>query len=364
MFAWFSKRDGSGWSRRTRWTPLLQNQREFQRTLSKERARVDRNGKCFGFIILRLSNLDGARKQTQTLARLLHRRLRETDEKGHLGYGRLGVMLPETQPGDTEFVLNDILKLTGKHQLSIDGEAFVYPDQDSKPGAKDNQWDLVPHSLSGPSNANEEASPFAMLTPRYPRWKRAVDVLGSTAGLCLSSPLLVFLALLVKLSSRGPVLFCQRRTGFLGVPFTIYKLRTMVVNAEDLKAGLQEDNERDGPAFKMRQDPRITPIGRFLRATGLDELPQLFNVLRGDMSLVGPRPLPVEEAAQCLAWQKRREEVKPGLTCFWQLAKSRNVSFADWMRLDLKYARKTSFLLDAKLILKTLSSVLLGRVGH
>lgn len=138
----------------------------------------------------------------------------------------------------------------------------------------------------------------------------------------------------------------------------------MVDNADALKAALRESNKRDGPAFKMRGDPRITLLGKLLRSTGLDELPQLVNVLRGDMSLVGPRPLPVDEAAQCAGWQRRREEVKPGLTCFWQLAKSRQIPFIDWMRLDLHYAQNASPSLDVRLIAKTFISVFLGRVGH
>lgn len=379
MIAWFSKR--VSWTRRTRWTPLLQNQREFQRTLTKERSRVDRSGNCFGFIILRLTDLDDARSQTVQLAKLLHRRLRETDEKGHLGYGRLGVMLPETHSDDTDFVLNDIIKMAGDRNLKIDGESFVYPDQTTPNNESDTQDSetLTPGAPTEPlaedpvameASQNSAAlrklndSPLAMMLPSYPRWKRLIDVVCAVFGLVIGAPLLLLVAFAVRLTSRGPVLFCQPRTGYLGRTFTMFKFRTMVVNAEALKMDLQESNERDGPAFKMKRDPRITSVGRFLRATGLDELPQLLNVLFGDMSIVGPRPLPVDEAAQCARWQKRRQEVKPGLTCFWQLAKSRNVSFADWMRLDLKYAKKTSFTLDVKLILRTFSSVLLGRVGH
>ncbi len=170
-------------------------------------------------------------------------------------------------------------------------------------------------------------------------------------------------ALLIKATSPGPVFFCQRRTGYLGKEFTILKFRSMVVGAEDLQSELQERNERDGPAFKITCDPRTTVVGRFLRATGFDELPQLYNVLRGDMALVGPRPLPVEEAAQCLPWQKSRADIKPGLTCFWQIAKSRNISFPDWMRLDLRYVRSVSFILDLRLLARTVIAVFLGRVG-
>lgn len=371
------------WSRRSRWTATLLNQREFQRALSKERSRVDRNGNCFGFIILRLESLTAARTQTVRLGKLLHRRLRDTDEKGHLGLGRIGLLLPETAGAETDRVMNDILKLASEQNLQIDAESFVYPDKDESGDHSDSDWstvlpDKVVQSRTGfagsnfeevlkSNKSNESVSHHSMLMEAafpYPRWKRAIDVAGASAGLLLGAPLLAAAALAVKSTSSGPVLFTQSRTGYLGRPFEIYKIRTMVANAEELKADLQESNERDGPAFKMKRDPRITTVGRFLRATGLDELPQLLNVLRGDMAIVGPRPLPIDEAAQCNAWQKRREEVKPGLTCFWQIAKSRQISFTEWMRLDLAYAQRSSPWLDIRLILRTVVSVVLGRVGH
>ncbi|MFN3189387.1 MAG: sugar transferase [Aureliella sp.] len=385
MFTWLTTRS---WSRNSSWTPLLQTQREFQRTLSKERSRVDRNGSCFGFIILRLESLRNARRQTVQLGKLLHRRLRDTDEKGHLGLGRIGVLLPETDSLETDLVVNQIVKLAGEWNLRVETEAFVYPedggrnlpssdehDDESRHGGEKIATPAASGELVGEgvrsrqavgivSSSREATAPLAMMLPSYPAWKRLLDVFGAVIGLTLSAPIMAVAVVLVKMTSRGPVFFTQSRTGFLGQPFEIYKIRTMVVNAEALKADLEASNERDGPAFKMRHDPRITLIGRLLRATGLDELPQLYNVLRGDMALVGPRPLPVSEADQCSAWQKRRQEVKPGLTCFWQISKSRQISFADWMRLDLSYARGFTPWLDVKLIARTAASVFLGRVGH
>ena len=203
-----------------------------------------------------------------------------------------------------------------------------------------------------------------MYVAQYPRWKRSIDVIGATTGLIVGSPIMLLCSISVKLSSRGPVLYAQQRTGYLGKTFTIYKFRSMVDGAHELQDELRERNERDGPAFKIAKDPRVTAIGRFLRATGLDELPQLFNVLKGDMALVGPRPLPVQEAQQCLPWQDRRTEAKPGLTCFWQITKSRRMSFAEWMRLDLRYVSRVSWMLDVRLIVRTIAAVFLGRVGH
>jgi lipopolysaccharide/colanic/teichoic acid biosynthesis glycosyltransferase len=144
----------------------------------------------------------------------------------------------------------------------------------------------------------------------------------------------------------------------------MYKLRTMVVDAEELKAKLHELNERDGPAFKIKNDPRVTRIGNFLRKTGMDELPQLWNVLMGHMAIVGPRPLPCNEDIKCKVWQRRRLDTKPGLTCIWQISKSRKVSFDEWMRMDLHYADKRTIIGDFSLMVKTVMAVFLGRVGH
>jgi lipopolysaccharide/colanic/teichoic acid biosynthesis glycosyltransferase len=138
----------------------------------------------------------------------------------------------------------------------------------------------------------------------------------------------------------------------------------MAIDAEETKHLLLELNERDGPAFKIKNDPRVTTVGQFLRKTGLDELPQLVNVLLGDMSLVGPRPLPVKEDNQCASWQQRRLDTKPGITCLWQISKSRKISFDDWMRLDLQYLRRRSAWFDVSLLLRTVKAVVLGRVGH
>jgi len=380
MFAWISKRLSTPWSRRTRWTPLLENQREFQRTLAKERSRVDREGGYFGFVILRFTELHNVRGQSVHLAKILHRRLRTTDEKGHLGYGRLGLMLPMTPQLGCDLVLVDVLRIARLAGIEIEGEALVYPERSDRGHTVDDQLhqghrveteDESETANAGGSFAQmaslrtaSKSSTLAMMLPKYPTWKRFLDIAGASLGLVIAAPFLLICGLLIKLTSRGPILYRQERTGYLGQTFTIYKLRSMVDNADALKAALRESNERDGPAFKMRGDPRITLVGKLLRSTGLDELPQLVNVLRGDMSLVGPRPLPVEEAAQCAGWQRRREEVKPGLTCFWQLAKSRQIPFVDWMRLDLHYAQNASPSLDVRLIAKTFISVFLGRVGH
>jgi exopolysaccharide biosynthesis polyprenyl glycosylphosphotransferase len=192
--------------------------------------------------------------------------------------------------------------------------------------------------------------------------KQVIDSVGSFFVILLGWWVFALLALLIKLTSPGPVLFRQQRSGINGRPFTLYKFRTMVTNAEQLKHELAAMNEMDGPVFKLTNDPRVTRIGKFLRKYSLDELPQFFNVLRGEMSLVGPRPLPVDEVKRFndLA-HRRRLSVKPGLTCLWQISGRNNVSdFKDWVRLDLEYIDKWSLWLDIWIMWRTLPVVLAG----
>ena len=183
--------------------------------------------------------------------------------------------------------------------------------------------------------------------------KRMIDIIGSTIGLLIASPVLLIIAILIKIESKGPIIFSQDRVGKNRKTFKMYKLRSMVVNAEELKAKLEAQNEMSGPMFKMKNDPRITKIGKFIRKTSIDEIPQLFNVLKGDMSLVGPRPSLPKEVEQFEDWMYERLEVKPGLTCYWQVGGRNNIDFEDWMKLDIKYVHERSFWGDIKLIFKT-----------
>lgn len=183
--------------------------------------------------------------------------------------------------------------------------------------------------------------------------KRIIDIAGSLVGLLLSSPILIIVGMLIKLESKGEIVFSQRRVGKNGKEFKMYKLRSMVVNAEEIKGKLKEQNEMSGPMFKMKDDPRITKIGKFIRKTSIDELPQLVNVLKGEMSLVGPRPSLPNEVKEFETWMLTRLDVKPGLTCYWQVMGRNNIDFEEWMKLDVKYVNERSFWLDIKLILKT-----------
>ena len=189
--------------------------------------------------------------------------------------------------------------------------------------------------------------------------KKIIDFSLSAVALVILSPLLLIVAILIKLESNGPVIFSQKRVGLNGKEFIMYKFLSMVVNAEELKEKLAKQNEMSGPMFKMKDDPRVTKIGKFIRKTSIDELPQLINILKGDMSLVGPRPSLPKEVAEFEPWMLERLNVKPGLTCYWQVSGRNNIDFIEWMKLDLKYVKDRSFLLDLKLIIKTFS-VLFG----
>jgi exopolysaccharide biosynthesis polyprenyl glycosylphosphotransferase len=193
--------------------------------------------------------------------------------------------------------------------------------------------------------------------------KQLLDYLGAAVSLVLvGSWLFPLIAIAIKLSSKGPVFFRQQRSGLNGAPFSIYKFRTMTTNAEQFKHELEAMNEMTGPVFKVTNDPRVTPIGKWLRKYSLDELPQIFNVLRGEMSLVGPRPLPVDEVRRFndLA-HRRRLSVKPGLTCLWQVSGRNKISdFKDWVRLDLQYIDNWSIWLDFAILFRTIPAVLMG----
>jgi hypothetical protein len=189
--------------------------------------------------------------------------------------------------------------------------------------------------------------------------KRAFDVLAASAALLALAPLLVAIGIAVRVTSPGPALFRQARVGLNKRPFSMYKFRTMSQDAEQKQALLEAHNEADGAVFKMRNDPRVTPLGAFLRRTSLDELPQLLNVVRGEMSLVGPRPLPMRDVERFREdWQRRRFSVLPGLTCLWQLSGRSNVDFQRWMELDLEYIDQWSLALDFKILLRTVPVVL------
>lgn len=194
---------------------------------------------------------------------------------------------------------------------------------------------------------------------------RLFDIAVASIGIVLCAPLVVLAAVIVRLTSRGPAFFRQHRAGLGGRPFRMYKLRTMYAGADDDKELFRRFNSLPtGPCFKMRNDPRVTTVGRWLRRSSLDELPQLWNVLRGDMALVGPRPLPLDEAVADTPERRLRLSVKPGITCLWQVSGRTEIPYAEWLALDLWYIRHRSFRLDVQILIRTIPAVLSARGAY
>lgn len=212
----------------------------------------------------------------------------------------------------------------------------------------------------------EEYLPYEQVQEpkNYLIMKRCIDFIASLLGIFVLLPILFLAAVAIKLDSKGPVLFQQTRVGENGKTFKMIKFRSMQVSAEHLLNDLKEKNEADGPVFKIKNDPRITRVGMILRKTSMDELPQLINVLTGEMSLVGPRPPLPSEVIQYTPYQRQRLMVKPGLTCYWQISGRSELSFEEWVDLDLKYIKRRNIWLDIALILLTIPAVLTGKGAY
>ena len=210
-------------------------------------------------------------------------------------------------------------------------------------------------------DADPRTGPVPQPSRGYLIAKRVMDVVICGVGLVLLSPLLALIALWVKMDSQGPVLFKQLRIGRHQKPFYCLKFRSMTVDAEARRRELEHLNEVDGPVFKIRDDPRVTRAGRILRKLSLDEFPQLWNVMTGEMTLVGPRPPLPAEVEKYEPWMLQRLEVTPGITCFWQISGRSNVTFDEWMRMDLDYIRQCSIMTDIKILVRTIPAVLFGK---
>ncbi len=325
---------------------------ETQSIIQRERQRADRTQGQLTLLTFRPPAGAATSRYLSTLVALLQRRLRNTDELGWLDGDTLAAILPHTGLEGASKVHQDVCASLPEGQSQPQCQVYLYPHP---PGDS--------HRLD--ESRAESQTPVASLEPLLAQpislFKRTIDILVAAIALLLLLPLLLVVALLVRLTSPGPIFFCQWRSGRGGRPFLMFKFRTMSVDAESRQAELRARSEQDGPAFKLKHDPRVTSLGRFLRKTSLDELPQLWNVLIGDMSLVGPRPLPCQETASCEPWHRQRLMVVPGLTCIWQVEGRSRVSFAEWMRMDLQYVRSRSVQQDLKLLLLTVPAVLLQK---
>lgn len=412
----FSRRPSLG-----RRKSLLLSRRQFDRELSRERIRSLRRSIPFCVLTIEQSFADSTRngqrnRQARKLVDILHHQLRMTDEKGILDDHRYGVLLVDTPEMGGRAVYDRLLRVAAAAGLRValdlqvhdpdgfgDGDENVSTSSQKLLGTVDRRrddpddatWGRSPKPIADSVRFSESAAPVNVVPPvnlappvtvassshrATGVWstsvpctpkrrlvmhiKRSMDVVGAGAGLVIAGPAILAAMAAIRLTDGGPAFFCQTREGHLGRPFTIYKLRTMVVDAEKLQGDLRKYSHRDGPAFKISGDPRVTAIGRFLRASCLDELPQLINVLRGDMSLVGPRPLPWHESRACQRWHRRRLDVRPGLTCIWQVDKARAETFDDWMRMDLRYIDRIGVLADLKLIVRTMMVPVTGRGGE
>jgi lipopolysaccharide/colanic/teichoic acid biosynthesis glycosyltransferase len=380
--------------RRARILSDLRSTGELQAVIERERAIVDRHGNVFSLLVFDVGNTTLEDGSIQHLVCILRYRVRSTDEVGWLDGQRIGVVLPYTSSHAARKLADDVCKLVASSALPLIYTIYSYPSQwplgeDGNEGQRavavsSPEWQEEmlqdSSSFSKPTDCGCTVSAVqpttveihncrrpvkrleALFVRPLPAWKRAMDIVGALSGLFLLSPLLLLVAVLIKIVSPGPVIFSQVRVGYLGKPFRLLKFRTMKLDADTSAHQQLLSNliNSDQPVTKldMNNDPRIIPFGNILRVLGLDELPQLFNVLHGDMSLIGPRPCLPYEPQQYLLWQTRRFDAIPGLTGLWQVSGKNRTTYKEMVCLDITYARKTSFWLDVKILLKTLPAIM------
>ncbi len=364
----------------------LLSSRDFGSCLERERCFADRGARFFTLIVVLLRR--GDRSGLGQLSSRLRERLRFTDAVGHVSGDRLGVLLPDTGTEGARVVLNWVDGAAVSVGLGIERKAYIYPrvpgagalgvrrrvEEANGPAKKPaGCGPSIPEIPEAPTVAAEispgvVADPIEDLWPQLsvpaPAWKRGMDVALSALALLMLLPVFVVVAIAIRLDSPGPVIFSQPRAGRGGRPFVFYKFRSMFVDAEQRKLELQSLNEKAGPIFKIRHDPRITRVGAVLRHWSLDELPQLWNVLKGDFSLVGPRPPTLDEVAKYERWQMRRLDVAGGITGIWQVSGRSEIGFVDWMRMDMRYITRSSVWLDLQLLLRSVPAVLSGRGAY
>ncbi len=266
---------------------FLLSHHDFRFAADCERMRVDRNGSVLSLLFVRLPAHKSADADVAFLSRVLEGRLRVTDTPGLLDDGRIAVLLPDTSADGAWKVATDVSEVYPPGPERPECDVLVYPPHRHFRVAEP---DADGDSVAAPEKVAEADSSEFFFAKGMPWWKRAIDLGGAMIGLAISAPLVLAAAAAIRVSSSGPAFFVQEREGRGGRPFKMWKLRTMHVDAEDKKVHLLELSHQDGPAFKMHRDPRTTYLGRFLRASSIDELPQFWNVLKGEMSLVGPRP--------------------------------------------------------------------------
>lgn len=348
---------------------------QMRRLVEKERMRAGRRELPFALAVWDFLD-KSQRRDWNLLVREASATLRLTDEIGQWEHG-IATLLTDTDLVGAEVACEKMRQRLELQGIDVSYEIYVYPQSQSTGSSeKESRHDRDSHDSDDSGTSHGQATQAkdgacAQTVKSVDVWferpttgaKRAFDIFASISALIVLSPLLLIVAAMVKLTSRGPIIFTQLREGRGGRIFKMYKFRTMCVNAEALQAELRKFSEQDGPAFKMTNDPRLTPIGRILRKTCIDELPQLINILRGEMSVVGPRPLPVGESQACATWQRRRLDITPGLTCSWQAEAARQVTFEEWMRLDLRYSKQPTLREDLRLIVRTATTLVKAKAS-
>ncbi len=334
----------------------------FFKQMQFEKRRTDRSKTPLSIVLFRVDIRKRHRLgNVREMLDLLRKTKRETDILGYLGDDLIALLLTDTNRPGAEAFTRNVTALGGEVPFSM--VAGTYPDQLFE--------DLIAGHQVPPDTSHLFLDDAVEHDAIGSSVKRAVDIVGAIVGILLLSPLMLITAIAVKVTSPGPVIFKQFRLGKRGVPFVFYKFRSMSTNSDDqihrkyvenlIKGNLEEVNQGNeaNPHFKLKADPRVTPVGRIIRMTSMDELPQLFNVLKGDMSLVGPRPPLTYEAEKYQSWHLRRVlEIRPGITGLWQVEGRNKTSFDDMVRLDLRYIRNWTLWLDLKILAKTVRAVL------
>lgn len=319
---------------------------DFKQVLRRERDRADRSNSIFSLLAFDVHNL--AAREIERFLDAARARIRVSDEIGWFDERRIALMLPDTAVGGAKILARAITENLISLGIPVSSRVYSYPSA---------HWNGK--SSSDGAEPDEDLTKSIAAGYVTPVWKRAMDILGSVAGLFILSPILITIAVLIKIVSPGPIFFKQVRVGRSGKHFMFLKFRTMHLNndvtehKEYLKQLIHASGDNDKPMIKMEADPRIIPFGKFIRKACLDELPQLINVFRGDMSLVGPRPCIPYEAEEYLRWHSRRFDTTPGMTGLWQVSGKNQLTFREMIRLDIQYAAQRSLLLDFYILFKT-----------
>jgi lipopolysaccharide/colanic/teichoic acid biosynthesis glycosyltransferase len=378
---------GGGHASRTAAAPGIYPVEQFTAALEREQARADRNGHRIAVALIPVRASGGA--PTVRLLEVLRDRLRVTDEAGWYDEAQVGVLMPYTSCRGAWHMLADLCRLMQGELSLSDCRVYLYPCERPpggngqhrpeslgavgclgplvlSPGGAECPGASVAHaSVAGAGPTPEPACVYPLEVPPGgdpSAGQRGLDIVCSGLALLVLAPVFLLTALLIRLVSSGPVFFKQVRIGRRGQPFVLWKFRTMVVNAdssvhrrhvaEQIRGGADR-GQAARPMTKLDHDPRVIPCGGVLRRTCIDELPQLLNVLRGEMSLVGPRPPIPYEVSEYLCWQKRRLDAVPGLTGLWQVSGKNRLTFDEMVRLDIRYSRQKSFWMNLKIILRT-----------